>query len=276
MVISSDDNISSFFDDISSERENTVIDEEINFSGLDTIDKNDTAGKRSSKDFNPDMDALLISAQSPMITEALELFLNKDFSSNTIEIYKEALRGISLFIKIIDRNPINYKKLQPSISLDPDCLKVENTAFDLFKKRNNRLPNDNNEKITAYTMLQSLIKNALSRAMLYHDIDTLRQFLSLHGTVKPETISHALAANRPDLLKKAKSIEDSIMIATNIMQKKSYLQQDDSRDKVRISSFLIAGTSFLYHLYSIDGNLDAAKKYLRMHETHKRYLIVRE
>jgi len=92
--------------------------------------------RRSSKDFNPDMDMLLLTAQSPMIIEGMKSYTKGDFSSSTLSVYTEALKGVSLYIKILDRNPKNYYKLKALIDSDTDCKEVEDIAFNLYKKIN--------------------------------------------------------------------------------------------------------------------------------------------
>src|SRR5271157_5247685 len=50
--------------------------------------------KRTSEDFEPDMDALVIGAQSPFIAEGLKYLTVRDFSSTTYDIYAEAIKGV--------------------------------------------------------------------------------------------------------------------------------------------------------------------------------------
>src|SRR6056297_822062 len=94
----------------------------------------DGGKKRSFKDFQPDMDALLITAQSPMIIEGMKKYTDKDFSAPTLAVYQESLKGVQLYITIIDRNPQNYHKLKAVINSDIDCQEVEKTAFNLYAK----------------------------------------------------------------------------------------------------------------------------------------------
>jgi hypothetical protein len=235
-----------------------------------------TSGKkRTSKDFNPDMDAIVLTAQSPMITESILHLSRGDYSQKALGIYKEGQIGIAVYIKILDRNPENYKKLQEVILSDHDCQEVENRAFSLFSKKNGHPPIDNREKIVAFEMLNMIIKNALSKAMLQLDMDSLRPFLTLHGTINANTIKQTFDRSYAKIEKIAVSLPSSLSIAKKILETGSFTAVNASKEKVKFSSFIMTATLFLYHFYSLKGNLDAAKTYLRMHETHKKYWVSR-
>jgi len=64
-------------------------------------------------------------------------------------------------------------------------------------------------------------------------------------------------------------------IAKKILETGSFTAINAAKEKMRFSTFILTATSFMYHYYSLKGNLDAAKTYLRMHETHKKYWITR-
>jgi hypothetical protein len=231
--------------------------------------------KRTSKDFNPDMDAIVLTAQSPMITESISYLSKGDYSQKALGIYKEGQIGIAVYIKIIDRNPENYKKLQNVINSDKDCQEVENRAFTLFAKKHGHPPVDNREKIVGFEMLNTVIKNALSKAMLQLDMDSLRPFLTLHGTINAEAIRQNFTRANKKLEAIAKTLPASISIAKKILESGSFATANASKEKMRFSTFILTATLFLYNYYSLKGNLDAAKTYLRMHETHKKYWIIR-
>jgi hypothetical protein len=234
-----------------------------------------TGIRRSSKDFNPDMDILVLTAQSPMITDAIKLFFNSDYSKKSVEIYQEALRGINIYIKILDRNPQNYMKLQSFISTDSDCQEVEKTAFILFEKKYQHIPTDNKEKIISFELLLHLIKNAHARSILFQDIEKIRPFLTLHGTVNKDAINSAFKSSYKSLEAIVESFHNSVIVAKNIVERNQYTSSDIRKERVRISGFLLSSSFFLYHFYSLKGELDLAKKYLLMHETHKKYFISR-
>jgi hypothetical protein len=267
--------IDNFFDDISPD---VPVGQEGASESLPPFPSDDhvaSGKKRTSKDFNPDMDAIVLTAQSPMITESIQLLSSGDYSQKALGIYKEGQIGIALYIKILDRNPENYKKLQEVICSDGDCLEVENRAFGLFSKKHGHPPVDNREKIIAFEMLNMVIKNALSKAMLQLDMDSLRPYLTLHGTVNADIIRQNFTRARTKLEKMVTTLPSSISIAKKILETGSFTALNASKEKIRFSTFIMTATSFLYHYYSLKGNLDAAKTYLRMHETHKKYWITR-
>ena len=92
---------------------------------------------RSLCDFEPDMDALLLTAESSMIIEGMKYYTKSDFSSNTLPIYLEARKGIEFYMKILNRSPNNYRRLKILIDSDIDCQKVERTFLHpvLFHQR---------------------------------------------------------------------------------------------------------------------------------------------
>src|SRR3990172_3324843 len=110
--------------------------------------------KRTSEDFEPDMDALLITAQSPLIIEGLKYLTRNDFSGDTLRIYAEAVKGVEIFIKILERNPNNYYKLSAVIKTDVDCKEIENVALKLYKMKHRYNPQTDNQILQAYEMLR--------------------------------------------------------------------------------------------------------------------------
>ena len=122
--------------------------------------------RRSADDFQPDMDALLISAQSPLIIEGMKYLTAKDFSAATLQIYAEALKGVEVFIKILERNPNSYRNLRSAIQADTDCREIESVAFHLYRHKHREDPETDSEILRSYEMLRNSLKIGYNKALI--------------------------------------------------------------------------------------------------------------
>lgn len=230
--------------------------------------------KRSSKDFELDMDAILLTAQSAMIIEGIKHYADKDFSPNTLPIYKEALNGIDLYIKLIDRNPGNYFKLKKIIDTDFDCQKVENTVFNLYKKIFRQLPESNQEKVVAFEKFRLLFANAVEKATISVSTKILKKYYLLSGGLDEKNIIPLIRNNNVTLKSDVNSLHQNIKIAIDMVNKGNFEIVKGLRGK-DLNAYVINASNFLSFYFSQIRNEQVATYYARIHENFKRYFITK-
>ncbi len=231
--------------------------------------------KRTSKDFNPDMDALLLTAQSPMILEGMQQYTQGNFSSTNLSIYLEALNGISLYIKILGRNPNNYNKLKALIDSDTDCKEVENVAFGLYQKKNGASPNADQEKITAFEIFESLFKEAVNKSSISNSMKTLKKYLLLSGSIDEVRVKDLLMKGSKEFIADVNNIIQHVNLALE-MQKKGKYEIAKGLKGRDLNIFVIKATYLLYLYSNLSGNDKMADYYARVHNNFKKYFIIRE
>ena len=264
----------SIFDEIESDSPSidSNLDQSIDFS-LES-DPVSEERKRSSKDFELDMDAILITAQSSMIMEGIQCYSEKDFSSTSLPIYSEALKGIDLYIKIIDRNPNNYNKLKKLIDSDFDCQRVENTVFNLFKKVFHRLPDDNSEKILAFEKFRQLFENAMNKATISTSSKMIKKYHLISGGLDEKKISTLINNREKEIISDMNALMGHIQIAIDMVNKGNFEIVKGLRGK-DLNAYIINGTMLLYFYYNKTGNAQVAAHYRRIHENFKKYFITK-
>ncbi|MCX7678418.1 MAG: hypothetical protein N2316_04290 [Spirochaetes bacterium] len=230
--------------------------------------------KRTSKDFELNMDAILLTAQSAMIIEGIKCYSTKDFSPATLPIYIEALKGIDLYIKIIDRNPTNYNKLKTIIDTDIDCQRVENTAFNLFKKLFGRMPDDNSEKIIAFEKFRLLFENAKNKATISTASKTIKKYCLLSGGVDKEKVNKLVQSKDRELLSDINALLGHIQLAIEMVKTGNFeiVQGLRGRD---LNAFIINSSELLSYYFRTVGNIQAAAYYERIHTNYKKYFITK-
>ena len=264
----------SIFDEIESDtslndsEENEVSDF---FPGNDPVAED---RKRSSKDFELDMDAILITAQSSMIMEGIQCYSDKDFSPTSLPIYIEALKGIDLYIKIIDRNPNNYNKLKKLIDSDFDCQRVENTVFNLFKKVFHRLPEDNSEKILAFEKFRQLFENAMNKATISASSKMIKKYHLISGGLDEKKIINLINSRNKEVMSDMNALMGHIKTAIDMVNKGNFEIVKGLRGK-DLNAYIINGTMLLYFYYTKTGNTQVAAHYRRIHENFKKYFITK-
>ncbi len=231
--------------------------------------------KRSSKDFNPDMDALLLTAQSPMILEGMQQYTQGNFSSTNHSVYLEALNGISLYIKILGRNPNNYNKLKSLIDSDTDCKEVEKIAFGLYQKKNGSAPGTDQEKITAFELFESLFKEAVNKSSISNSMRILKKYLLLSGSIDEIRVKDLLMKGNREFIADVNNLIQHVNLALEMQKKGRY--EIAKGLKGRDLNIFVIKASYLLYLYSnLSGNDKMADYYARVHNNFKKYFIIRE
>ncbi len=231
--------------------------------------------RRSSKDFNPDMDALLLTAQSSMIIEGMQLYTQGNFASTTLQVFMEALKGISLYIKILDRNPNNYNKLKALIDADLDCKEVEKIAFNLYHKVYNAFPQTDQEKLNAFEKFESIFAEAVNKASISNSMKILKKYMLLSGSVDEVKLKECAARQSGEFLSDVNNFIQHLQMADDLLKKgKGEIAKGlKGRD---LNIFIIKTSYLLYYYFNLIGNAQAANHYGRMHTNYRKYFIIRE
>jgi hypothetical protein len=231
--------------------------------------------RRSSEDFQPDMDALVITAQSPLIIEGMKCLTIKDFTANTPQIYAEAMKGVEVFIKILERNPNNYNKLSAVINSDPDCKEIENVAFRLFKAKNRVMPESDNQRLNAYEMLRNRLKIGYNKALLSTSMLSIKKYFLLSGTLDQEKITQMVLNNNKELKSDVIKYIQHLNIAVQLMKIGDYEITRGLRGR-DLNTFVIRASQLLAYYYLAVGDSNAEEYYRRMHDNYKKYFVIRD
>lgn len=242
-------------------------------------DTRDSAGRverqRCSNDFKPDMDALLITAQSSMIIEGTKRLSETDYSSKTMQVYAEAIKGVDLYIKIIQRNPNSYRKLTGIIRADIDCAEVERIAFSIYKSKHHGLPEDDAERLKAYEYFRERLKNGYKKALIANSISQIKQYFLLSGGLDTEKVSGLLTRNDPAFKNDIAKLNQNIQIAIELIEKGEGEIQRGLRGR-DTNTYIIKTSQLLYYYYNTVGETQTAEYYKRQYINFKKYNIIKQ
>lgn len=254
--------------------EHDVSDSEFDFNDQSPKIGKEEERRRTSKDFELNMDAILLTAQSSMIIEGIKCYSEKDFSPQSLPIYLEALKGVDLYIKIIDRNPVNYNKLKTIIDTDIDCQRVENTVFNLFKKVFGRMPEDNSEKIIAFEKFRLLFENAKNKATISTSSKMIKKYFLLSGGLDKEKIMQLIESRDRELMSDMNALLGHLQLAIDMVKTGNFEIVQGLRGK-DLNAFIINASELLSFYYTATGNTQAGAHYGRIHNNYKKYFITK-
>jgi hypothetical protein len=230
--------------------------------------------RRSSDDFELDMDALLITSQSSLIIEAMQQLTKKEFSSKTLAVYNEAMKGVDLYIKILERNPNNYNKLSKIINIDQDCKEVERIAFHLYKSKHSDMPTTDDQKLKSFELLRMRLAIAHDKAMVSTSMVLIKNYFMLSGGLDQDKISQMVIKNSQQIKNDVAILHQHLQIGQRLIKTGNYeiAQGLKGRD---LNTFIIRTTQLLAYYYLTTGNAKAEEAYRRLHENYKRYFVIR-
>lgn len=236
--------------------------------------ENDKSNRRSAKDFQPDMDALLLSAQSSMIVEGLKCLTECNFSTAKISIYSEAIKGIELCIKIIQRHPESYRKLSTIINTDIECKEVEKTAFDLYEEARHSPPETDEDRLAAYQYLRQKMIIAYRKSLVSRSISGLKKYSLLSGGLNSEKLDTLISSNDPGLQKDVAEFSYTLKIAIDLANKgeaeiKRILRGKDT------NNYIVNASELLYYYYSVIRDYKNTEYYKRLYNNYTRYQIIK-
>ena len=234
----------------------------------------DSLSKRTSADFSPDMEALLITAQSSMIIEAMKLISVNDFKSKNSSIYSEAINGIDLYIKILDRNPDNFRKLMANLSNDKECMDVQRISFNLFKNVTNEIPTTDTQKLRAFELVKDKLKIAYNKSLVVSSIINIKKYFLLSGSLDMMKINKEIENNGAELKNQLSAFSRHINIGRLLIQSKNEEIAKGMKGK-EINVFIVKATELLAYYFSVIGDKERQTYYSRLNENFKKYFIVR-
>ncbi len=290
-----DSDFGSLFDDNGSQQEDFLSDSDISLDdapdldfGLDdseiklTDTVEDVLGqtapaarkKRTSEDFSPDMDMILITAQSSMIIEGTRMMSIKKYGASTLETYREAINGIELYIKLIERNPASFHKLLKQCSADIDCQEVSNIVINLYKTRFGEEPDSDERKLKAFEILRDRLKNAYYKALISRTMSSMKKYFLLSGDLDTAKVSRLIETQNRELASDVLTVSEHIKIALALLKSGNaeIIQGMKGKD---MNVFIIKASSLLSHYSRLTGQSEAADYYMRMYSTYSRYFIIR-
>lgn len=230
--------------------------------------------RRTSDDFAPDMDALLITAQSSMIIEGMKLLTKKDYSVKTVQVYSESIKGVDLYIKILQRNPGNYQKLSAIINNDIDCKEVEKLAFKLYRTRFNDEPGTDDQKLRAFEELRVHLLQAYEKAMISTSMQMVKKYYLMSGTLDQEQVSTLTLAGDPGLKSEIARLHQHVKLAVALIKTGDHEITPGLKGR-DVNTFLIRATQLMAYYYLILKNHEAEAYFRRLHENYKKYFVMR-
>jgi hypothetical protein len=234
----------------------------------------DGGRRRSFQDFEPDMDALLITAQSSMIIEGMRWLIKRVFSAKSLPVYSEAIKGIDLYIKILERNPDNFRKLGKVIESDIDCSEVFKMAGNIYRSAFNMTPETDDQKLKALEIFREQLALAHQKAQISHSINSIKRFYLQSGSLDEVTIKDLVQRNDPAFKGEISSLTTLLKIALGLI--KSGRSEIAAGMKGReVNIYIIRCSELLFRYYHLTGNVRAAEYYKRHHENYKKYFVIR-
>jgi len=262
------------FDDAPEISEQQVTDEQEQSGTDNKIYSDSTSQKRTSADFEPDMEMILITAQSSMIIEGMKLISQHDFKSKNTSIFSEAIKGVDLYMKILERNPENFRKTMSMLSTDPDCMDVQKITFNLYKNVYGELPESDSQKLKSFEIIKERLQNGYNKSLIASSLINIKKYYLLSGSLDTIKIDKSLNLN-PDIVKKEMNCyARHINIARELIKSGNFEINKGMKGR-ELNVFIIKSSQLLDYYYTKIGNAEYAGYYQRLNENFKKYFIIR-
>jgi len=258
------------FDDSSS----APSDGEIKISGDNSKSVSSRTRKRSSADFSPDMDLLLLTAQSSMILEGMKLISQHDFKSSNVGAYAEALRGVDLYIKIIQRNPATYKKLSSMLAKDIDCMEVQKVTFNLYKNVYDEIPESDTQKLKAFELIRDTLQNAYSKSLISLSLIEIKKYFLMTGDPDYSKIGNAILSEKDKGAAEFLKMEKHVDLARKLLKTGNFEINKGMKGR-EINVFIMKASLILSYYYSETNLKDKSVFYNKLHDNFKKYFVVK-
>ncbi len=263
------------FDNIFDEGDEDFSLYEENSSTVETdSDSSATKGKRTSADFHPDMDALLLTAQSSMIVEAMNLFSNSDFKQSSAGCYSEAINGLNLFIKLLERNPGHFKKLSSELAYDHDFAEVINICYRHFENVSGEFPESDSQKIKAFEMVREMVNRGYLKSLISRSIIDIKEFFLLSGGLDYAKFDKINSLEADSFKKKILILMKYIKISIQFVKSGDVIINPALKGR-DLNNYIVNTTELLSYYFSIMGQEKYSLYYRRLYENYKKYFIVR-
>jgi len=238
-------------------------------------DTGDTVcNKRTSADFQPDMDALLITAQSSMIVEAINLYLNCNFKHSNVKTYSEAVNGINLFIKLIERNPGHFQQLTSTLSSDYDLMEVLKISYNTFSKIHGETPDSDSKKLKAFEIIRGMLNKGYLKSIISQSILNIKDFFLLSGGLDYSKFEMFFKQNPAELKKNILLLMKHVKLSSQMVKDGDIIINPTLKGR-DLNNYLINATELLSYYFQKTGNEQYQLYYERLNENYKKYFIVR-
>ncbi len=271
-------------DDLSSDKDYPLFDDDssaspqINNNNKGSGDKFEAVSnevkRRTSADFSPDMDLLLLTAQSSMILEGMKLISQHDFKSVNVAAFAEALRGIDLYIKIIQRNPAAYKKLASMLSKDIDCIEVQKITFNLYKNVYDELPESDSQKLRAFELIKDTIQNAYCKSTISLSLMDIKKYYLMTGDLDYSKIKNVILTREDKGAAEFLRLEKHVDMARKLLKTGNFEINRGMKGR-EINVFVVKASLILNYYYSETNNNDKSAFYKKLNENFEKYFVVK-
>lgn len=272
------DEIVSPDDDILMMDATELIKESGNFKKTIADKKNETertiSRKRSSADFSPDMDLILLTAQSSMILEGMNLIFKHDFKSSNLTTFSEAIKGVDLHIKILQRNPENYKKLSVMLSKDKECMEVQKITFNLYKTVYEELPESESQQQRAFELIRDTLHNGYNKSLISFALLEIKKFYFMTGDPDFSKIDEVIKTEKDKGASYFLKLEKYVAIARNLLKTGNFEINKGMKGR-EINVFIVKASQVLFYYFSKTNYNDKANFYNKLYENFKKYFIVK-
>lgn len=240
--------------------------------------KKDSAGKtskkRSSADFSPDMELLLLTAQSSMILEGMTLIFKHDFKSTNLSSFSEAIKGVDLHIKILQRNPENYKKLSLMLRKDTECMEVQDITFNLYKNVYDELPESESQQLRAFELIRDTLHNGYYKSLISLSLIEIKRFYLMTGALDSYKIDEVIKTKSDKAASIFFKLEKHVDIARKLLKTGNFEINKGMKGR-EINVFIVKASQILSYYYSQTEYKDKSNFYNKLYENFKKYFIVK-
>lgn len=262
------------FDDAPEVNAQQIEDEQSGSDSNNEIFNESSSQKRTSADFEPDMEMILITAQSSMIIEGMKLISQHDFKSKNTSIFSEAIKGVDLYMKILERNPDNFRKTMSMLTTDPDCMDVQKISFNLYKNVYGEFPESDSQKLKSFEIIKERLQNGYNKSLIASSLINIKKYYLLSGSLDTLKIDKSIVLN-PDMVKKEMHCyARHINIARELIKSGNFEINKGMKGR-ELNVFIIKSSQLLDYYYTKIGNAEYAGYYQRLNENFKKYFIVR-
>lgn len=230
--------------------------------------------KRTSADFSPDMDLLLLTAQSSMILEGMKLISQHDFKSTNVTAFAEALRGVDLYIKIIQRNPATYKKLSSMLSRDIDCMEVQKVTFNLYKNVYDELPESDSQKLKAFELIKDSLQNGYCKSLISLSLIEIKKYFLMTGDPDYSRIDNVILTNKDKGAAEFLRLEKHVDMARKLLKTGNFEINKGMKGR-EINVFIMKSALLLSYYYSETNINNKSVFYNKLHDNFKKYFVVK-
>lgn len=232
------------------------------------------AKKRTSADFSPDMDLLLLTAQSSMILEGMKLVSQHDFKSGNVAVFAEAVRGVDLYIKIIQRNPANYKKLSTMLAKDIDCMEVQKITFNLYKSVYDELPESDAQKLKAFELIRDTLQNVHCKSLISLSLIEIKKYFLMTGDPDYSKIENVILNEKDKGAAEFLKLEKHVDMARKLLKTGNFEINKGMKGR-EINVFIMKASLLLTYYYSETNIENKSNFYNKLHDNFKRYFVVK-